>query len=54
MPMETTVGLTEQQKATVDKLQEFMNENNLGHVSKGEAIDHAAKTYLQYQVDSDE
>jgi len=47
MPMDTTVGLTEQQKATVDDLQAYMNKKYPGHVSKGEAIDHVAKEYLQ-------
>jgi hypothetical protein len=42
-----TVALTETQKDVVDELQDHLNEEHLGSISKGDAVAHAARSYLQ-------
>lgn len=42
-----TVALTDSQKAVVDELQDHLNEEHLGSISKGDAVAHAARSYLQ-------
>jgi len=54
MASDTSITVTDSQKETVDKLQDYMNEHNLGYVTKGQAVDHAAKAYPQVHGDSNE
>jgi len=54
MASDTSITVTDSQKETIDELQDYMNEHNLGYVTKGQAVDHAAKAYLQTNGDSDD
>ena len=51
--MDTTISMTQTEKEVVDELQAYLNENNIGSISKGEAVAHAAKAYLQLNKDNE-
>jgi len=51
--MDTTISMTQTEKEVVDELQAHLNETNIGSISKGEAVAHAAKAYLQLNRDNE-